>query len=67
MRRLVGEMVANALHAADIDPPADADALGLVVVALEDGLRLHRIIDPDSPARSRSATPRAVPMSRTIN
>lgn len=48
MRQLVGEMAANALRTAGFEPPVAAEALGEVLVALEDGLRLHRIIDPAS-------------------
>lgn len=46
MRALVGEIAAATL------PPgaggAEPSELGTVLVALEDGLRLHRMIDPDS-------------------
>ena len=48
MRSLVGEIVTSTLRAGDATVPIDADALGTILVALEDGLRLHRLIDPDS-------------------
>lgn len=48
MRHLVGDIAARALHAAGLDPPVTPQALGEVLVALEDGLRLHRMIDPEA-------------------
>jgi AcrR family transcriptional regulator len=48
MRTLVGDMAVNAFRSRGIEPPVPRDALGLILVALEDGLRLHRLIDPDS-------------------
>jgi AcrR family transcriptional regulator len=47
LRRLVGEVAVSAL-AADGVEDADPDAVGTILVALEDGLRLHRLVDPDS-------------------
>lgn len=48
MRGLLGEIAAKAL--ADKRPDVDVDPhrLGTILVAIEDGLRLHRIIDPAS-------------------
>jgi AcrR family transcriptional regulator len=48
MRTLVGEIVASTMRASGVTPPADVEMLGTIVVAIEDGLRLHRLIDPDS-------------------
>jgi AcrR family transcriptional regulator len=48
MRTLVGEIVTSTLRASGIEPSVEAEQLGTILVALEDGLRLHRIIDPDS-------------------
>jgi AcrR family transcriptional regulator len=48
MRRLVGEIATSALHARGADPPLGPTQLGTILVALEDGLRLHQLIDPDA-------------------
>ena len=48
MRRLVGDIAVTALRERGVEPPASAEQLGLILVAIEDGLRLHRLIDPDS-------------------
>jgi hypothetical protein len=49
MRTLVGEIVTSTLRASGVEPPSvEPEQLGTILVALEDGLRLHRIIDPDS-------------------
>ena len=48
MRSLVGEIASSALRASGSTVDLPPEQLGLVLVALEDGLRLHRIIDPDS-------------------
>jgi AcrR family transcriptional regulator len=48
MRALVGDIADNALRARGQESPVAPDRLGMVLVALEDGLRLHRLIDPDS-------------------
>jgi AcrR family transcriptional regulator len=47
LRRLVGEVAVSAL-AADGVEDADPAAVGTILVALEDGLRLHRLVDPES-------------------
>lgn len=50
MRRLVGDIAATTLgidrSAAGAD--RDVEQLGIILVALEDGLRLHRLVDPGS-------------------
>ena len=48
MRSLVGGIADAALRATGIEPPVPPEQLGTILVALEDGLRLHRLIDPDS-------------------
>jgi AcrR family transcriptional regulator len=48
MRTLVGDIATQALRARGVEPTVPPEQLGLVLVALEDGLRLHRLIDPDS-------------------
>ena len=48
MRQLVGGIAAATITAARPDLDLDPDRLGMALVALEDGLRLHRLIDPDS-------------------
>lgn len=48
MRNLVGEIVNSTLRAAGVESELDPHELGTLVVAIEDGLRLHRLIDPDS-------------------
>ena len=46
MRGLVGTIVADKLRAVGID--VDPIVVGTVMVAIEDGLRLHRLLDPES-------------------
>ncbi len=48
MRGLVGEIAASTVAAARPGLDLDPDRLGMALVAIEDGLRLHRLIDPDS-------------------
>jgi len=48
MRDLVGELAATTLRTNGVDLRIEPHQLGTVLVALEDGLRLHRLIDPDS-------------------
>jgi hypothetical protein len=48
MRSLVGEIAASTVAAARPGLDLDPARLGLALVAIEDGLRLHRLIDPDS-------------------
>lgn len=38
----------TSLRTNGVDLKVDSHQLGTVLVALEDGLRLHRLIDPDS-------------------
>ena len=47
MRTMVGEMAASVIAATRPDLDLDPTRLGLALVAIEDGLRLHRLIDPD--------------------
>jgi AcrR family transcriptional regulator len=48
MRTLVGDIADSSLRARGIEPPVQREQLGMILVAVEDGLRLHRLIDPDS-------------------
>lgn len=48
MRTLVGDLATRALRARGIEPPVPSEQLGTILVAVEDGLRLHRLIDPAS-------------------
>jgi AcrR family transcriptional regulator len=48
MRQLVGEVAASSVAAARPGLALDPERLGLALVAVEDGLRLHRLIDPAS-------------------
>ena len=48
MRSLVGEIAASTIAATRPGLDLDPDRLGTALVAIEDGLRLHRLIDPDS-------------------
>lgn len=48
MRGLVGTIAADTMRGAGIGVDVDPIELGTVLVAIEDGLRLHRIIDPAS-------------------
>ena len=48
MRGLVGEIAASTVAAARPGLDLDPDRLGMALVAIEDGLRLHRLIDPAS-------------------
>ncbi len=48
MRNLVGEIAASTLRAAGAETELEPYELGTLVVALEDGLRLQRLADPDS-------------------
>jgi AcrR family transcriptional regulator len=48
MRQLVGDITLAALRADGVAVDVDAEQVGTIVVAIEDGLRMHRLIDPDS-------------------
>jgi hypothetical protein len=48
MRTLVADVAVAALRARGVETPVPHEQLGMILVALEDGLRLHRLIDPDS-------------------
>jgi hypothetical protein len=47
-RGLVGEIASSTVAAARPGLHLDPERLGTVLVAIEDGLRLHRLIDPES-------------------
>jgi AcrR family transcriptional regulator len=46
MRSLIGEIAASALREAGVEREIDAAQAGMLLLAIEDGLRLHRLIDP---------------------
>jgi AcrR family transcriptional regulator len=48
MRALVGEIAQVTARARGIELDVEPVMVGTILVALEDGLRLHRLIDPDS-------------------
>src|SRR5687767_5582269 len=48
MRTLVGDIAEQALRARGVVLDVPREQLGTILVAVEDGLRLHRLIDPDS-------------------
>jgi hypothetical protein len=48
MRTLIGEIVASTLRAAGVTRELDVQQMGSLLLAIEDGLRLHRLIDPRS-------------------
>jgi AcrR family transcriptional regulator len=52
MRRLIGTIVVSALRDAGIHRKVDAAQAGMLLLAIEDGLRLHRLIDPASTPRT---------------
>ena len=47
-RMLVGEIVVKTLRAGGLERDIDVGEAGALLVAVEDGLRLHRLIDPSS-------------------
>ena len=48
MRTLIGEIVVSTLRAAGVTREVDAEEAGALLLAIEDGFRLHRLIDPAS-------------------
>ena len=48
MRTLIGEIVVRTLKAAGVTREIDPQEAGALLLAIEDGLRLHRMIDPSS-------------------
>ena len=48
MRGLVGGIAGTIVRASHPDAEVDDLALGTLLIAIEDGLRLHRIIDPET-------------------
>jgi hypothetical protein len=55
MRSLVGEIAATTVRASGVDLAVGPAELGTILVAVEDGLRLHRLIVPDSTPRTPSS------------
>jgi AcrR family transcriptional regulator len=47
-RTLVGEIVTKTLRTAGVTRDIDVEEAGALLVAIEDGLRLHRLIDPSA-------------------
>lgn len=47
-RRLVGEIVTKTLRAAGVTRDIDVEDAGALLVAIEDGFRLHRLLDPSA-------------------
>ncbi|MCU1484238.1 MAG: transcriptional regulator [Actinomycetia bacterium] len=48
MRKVIGEMAASSLRAAGMDRDVDPLEVGALLMAMEDGFLLHRLIDPDT-------------------
>ena len=48
MRTLIGRIVVSTLRAAGVEREIDVQEAGTLLLAIEDGLRLHRLIDPSS-------------------
>jgi AcrR family transcriptional regulator len=48
MRKLIGEITVSTMRAAGVERDIDPIEVGALLHAVEDGLRLHRLIDPDS-------------------
>lgn len=48
MRSLLGEIVVSTLRSAGVERAIDPQAAGALLLAIEDGFRLHRLIDPAS-------------------
>ena len=48
MRTLIGEIVVSTMRSAGVDWDVDVQDAGALLLAIEDGLRLHRLIDPSS-------------------
>ena len=48
MRTLIGEISVRTLRAAGVTRPIDAQEVGRLILAIEDGFLLHRLIDPES-------------------
>jgi hypothetical protein len=48
MRTLIGEIVVKTLRAAGVEREIDVQQVGALLLAIEDGFRLHRLIDPAS-------------------
>ena len=48
MRTLIGEIAVSTMREAGVRWRIDAEEAGSLILAIEDGLRLHRLIDPTS-------------------
>jgi len=48
MRTVIGEISVSSLRAAGLDAPIAVQEVGALLLAIEDGFLLHRLIDPDS-------------------
>jgi AcrR family transcriptional regulator len=48
MRKVIGEMAVSSLRAAGLERQVDVLEVGSLLMAMEDGFLLHRLIDPDA-------------------
>jgi AcrR family transcriptional regulator len=48
MRKLIGDIVVRTMRASGVTAEIDPWAAGALLLAIEDGFRLHRLIDPDA-------------------
>jgi AcrR family transcriptional regulator len=48
MRKLIGDIVVRTMRASGVTVEIDPWAAGALLLAIEDGFRLHRLIDPDA-------------------
>jgi AcrR family transcriptional regulator len=48
MRKVIGEMAVSSLRAAGLERHVDPMEIGSLLMAMEDGFLLHRLIDPDA-------------------
>jgi AcrR family transcriptional regulator len=51
MRKVIGEMAVSSLRAAGLERQVDVLEVGSLLMAMEDGFLLHRLIDPDATPR----------------
>jgi AcrR family transcriptional regulator len=47
LRTMIGQIVVDTMRSAGLTVPIDVQQAGSILLALEDGFRLHRMIDPD--------------------
>ena len=45
---MVGDLALKTMRASGVELSIGANELGVILVAIEDGLRVHRLIDPTS-------------------